>query len=452
MKTVDVIFVVSLSITNTALAQPPDTLWSKTLGGADVDRAYSVQQTTDRGYIVAGITKSFGIGSPDFENVYLIKTDSLGDTLWTRTYGGSGYDESRFVDQTFDGGYIVAGYSTLGDPNQWGMNAYLIKTDSLGDTLWTRIYGGIGWDDARCVQQTADSGYIVVGSTDTAGTGYTDVWIIRTNRNGDTLWTKIYGGSNSDYAHYVQQTLDSGYIVGATLWKDMWLLKLDSLGDTLWTRTYGGSGREWCRSVQQTHDNGYILAGHTTSFGAGDRDIYLVKTDSLGDTLWTRTYGDTALDYAASIEQTSDSGYIASGCTYSFGPGHLYVLKFNQSGDTLWTMRFGSTNSESGQSIRETADRGYIVAGWTFDSLDGVQVYIIKIAPGSIGLKDNGQLHITEYIVGTTIFSGPLLLPEGTKCRVFDITGRVMTPDKVSPGIYFMEVDGKITQKVVKVR
>lgn len=451
MKTVNVVFVGSLLITTTALAQPPDTLWSRTYGGAEWDLAYSLQQTADGGYIIVGNTSSFGIGTPKYENVYMIKTDSLGDTLWTRVYGGPGYDEGKSVDQTMDGGYVVAGNTALGDSLQWGVNVRLIKTDSLGDTLWTQIYGGMYWDNAASVQQLADTGFIIVGSTESYGAGHTDVWLLRTDPHGDTLWTRTYGESGYDWGNSVQQTNDGGYIVFGILSYDMWLLKLDSVGDTIWTQTYGGSAGDYGKGVQQTYDGGYILVGDTRSFGAGNRDIYLIKTDSLGDTLWTQTYGDTGLELGSFVYATSDTGYAITGFTNSFGPGSFYVMKTDSIGDTLWTMRFGSAGNDDGASIKETADGCYIAVGWRVVGPGDFDIYLIKIA-SDVGIKEVDENRHRNINFGATIFSGPLLLPEGKKCRVFDITGRLVSPARMRPGVYFIEIDGEIKQKVVKIK
>jgi hypothetical protein len=192
-----------------ALAQPnPDTLWTRTYGGSNDDYAWSVEQTADGGYIVAGSTNSFGAG--DFD-CYLVKTNSQGDTLWTRTYGGSDDDRATSIQQTADGGYIVAGF-TLSFGAGSG-DFYLVKTNSLGDTLWTRTYGGSSDDKGFSVQRTADGGYIVAGFTLSFGAGGYDFYLVKTNSQGDTLWTRTYGGSNQDEARSAQQTADGGYIV-----------------------------------------------------------------------------------------------------------------------------------------------------------------------------------------------------------------------------------------------
>jgi hypothetical protein len=347
-----------------------EALWSRTYGGSsDEDFGWSVQQTTDGGYIVTGYTYSFGAGEGD---VYLIKTDSLGDTLWTRTCGGSDREWGRSVQQTTDGGYIVVGSTRSFGAGEG--DVYLIKTDSNGDTLWTRTYGGSdGGDGGGSVQQTTDEGYIVAGVTSSFGAGESDVYLIKTDSLGDTLWTRTYGGSGEDCGRFVLQTKDGGYMVAGYTYsfgagnRDVYLIKTDPTGDTLWTRTYGGSGWDEGTSVQQTTDGGYVVAGRTDSFGVGYWAVYLIKTDSNGDTLWTRTYGGSSGDVSNSVQQTTDGGYIVAGETNSFGAGEddVYLIKTDSLGDTLWTRTYGGSSWEQGSSVQQTTDGGYVVAGWT---------------------------------------------------------------------------------------
>jgi hypothetical protein len=209
-----------------------------------------------------------------------------GDTLWTRAYGGSGSQYGRSIQQTSDGGYIIAGRTKYGEDSY---DVFLLKTDFSGDALWTRTYGGSDWDEAYSVQQTSDGGYIVAGLTESFGAGLSDVY----------------------------------------------LLKIDSSGDTLWTRTYGGSDYEVGYSVQQTSDGGYIIAGLTESFGAGLSDVYLVRTDSSGDTLWTCAYGGSERDRAYSVQQTRDGAYVMAGVTYSFGGGSSDVYLIGAAGGVM---------------------------------------------------------------------------------------------------------------------
>ncbi|MBA7530076.1 hypothetical protein ES705_22279 [subsurface metagenome] len=335
LKTMGILGVIVCILYSSFLfAQGPDTLWTKTYGGVDIDRGYSVQQTTDGGYIITGNTKSFGAGGYD---VWLLKTDANGDTLWTKTYGGTGHDYGESVQQTTDNGYIIAGYT-----NSFGAGNYdvkLIKTLMNGDTLWTKTYGGLDTDYGYSVQQTTDNGYIIAGYTKSFGAGGYDVYLIKTDMIGNTLWTKTYGGVDDERAWLVQQTTDNGYIIAGETEsfgvgrEDAWLIKTDMNGDTLWTKVYGGTTYDYAKSVQQTTDNGYIVVGETKSFGAGGYDLWLLKTDANGDTLWAKLYGGPMDEYGLSVQETTDNGYIITGWTKSFGAG----------GADLWLLRIPPT-------------------------------------------------------------------------------------------------------------
>jgi len=383
-KSIFLTVLLGLFLVSTAIADPGDTLWTRTYGGSASDVSYTTEETTDGGYIIAGATKSFGAGDWDF---YLLKIDTNGDTLWTRTYGGSAADWGHSVQQTTDGGYILAGITMSFGAGAF--DVYLVKTDTNGDTLWTSTYGGSADDRAYCVQQTSDGGYIIAGETFSFGAGYSDAYLLKTDSYGDTLWTRTYGGSFDDMGYSVQETSDGGYIlVGATMSFgagifDFYLVKTDANGDTLWTRTYGGPGPELSERVQQTTDGGYILAGSTMSFGAGAFDFYLVKTDANGDTLWTSTYGGSANDYGRSVQQTTDGGYVVAGGTESFGAGYsdVYLVKTDSSGDTLWTRTYGGSSEDVGYYVRQTSDGGYIIPGWTMSFGAGsYDVYLIRVA------------------------------------------------------------------------
>jgi len=368
--------------------------WERTYGGSSWDRGESVAQTSDGGYIVAGYTESFGAGSGD---VYLVKTDSVGDTIWTRTYGGSSSDIGNSVAQTSDGGYIVAGYTYSFGAGSG--DVYLVKTDAVGDTIWTRTYGGSDDDRGYSIAQTSDGEYIVAGYTNSFGAGSGDVYLVKTDTVGDTIWTRTFGGSDHDYGFSVAQTSDGGYIVagrtysfGAGSW-DFYLVKTDAVGNTIWTRTYGGSDWDSGESVTQTTDGGYIVAGGTESFGAGYEDVYLVKTDADGDTLWTRTYGGDLWDCGHTIANTTDGGYIVAGYTYSFGvgSGDVYLVKTDAVGDTIWTRTYGGSNDDTGFSFAQTSDGGYIIAGRTYSfGADSGDVYLVKTdSLGFTGIGEN---------------------------------------------------------------
>jgi hypothetical protein len=312
--------------------------WNKTFVGVEGrDVGNSVQQTTDGGYIITGYIHSFGGG-----DVWLIKTDSNGDSLWTQTFGDTGRDEGYSVQQTTDGGYIITGYTTeSGDYDVW-----LIKTDSNGDSLWSQTFGGSDTDPeemsdtevGHSVQQTTDGGYIITGWTQSFGNGGYNFWLIKTDSNGDSLWTQTFGGNRNDNGRSVQQTTDGGYIITGETGGDVWLIKTDSNGDSLWTQTFGGSGDDEGNSVQQTTDGGFIIVGKKADQN-NYYDIWLIKTDSNGDSLWTQTFGGTEYDEGNSVQQTTDGGYIITGTTESFGNGSkdVWLIKTNSKGVILET-------------------------------------------------------------------------------------------------------------------
>lgn len=302
-------------------------LWSKTFGGSGRDEGTSVRQTSDGGYIIVGITDSYGFGDCD---VYLIKTDPKGNLLWQRTFGGKEFDSGKAIQQTSDGGYIITGVTN--SFGAVGNDIYLLKTDAKGNCLWFKTYGEENHDHGNAVQQTSDGGYIIVGQKGFTEKYGTSLWLLRTTASGDTIWTKQYHGTDAwDQGNSIQKTLDGGYII--TGYKndnyDLWLLKTDSKGNLLWQKTFGGSSHEEGESVQQTSDGGYIIAGCTKSYGEGDADVWIIKTDALGETIWRRTYGGSHQDYGHEIQETSDGGFIIAGYTHSYGIGlnDFYVLK-----------------------------------------------------------------------------------------------------------------------------
>ena len=438
--------------------------FEKWYGGASSDVGYSVAQTSDGGYIIAGKTDSYGAGGWD---VYLIKTDSLGDTTWTKTYGGTDHEMGHSVAQTTDGGYIVVGSGNLG--------IYLIKTDAVGDTTWTKSFGGIGY----AVAQTSYGGYIITGSY--GG----DVYLMKTNANGDSIWTRTFDGSDVAYGYSVIQTFDEGYII--TGWArpygpgsaNVYLIKTDSLGDTTWTKMYGDSTNSTGQSVSQTSDGGYIIAGNITPFYFPD--VYLIKTNESGDTIWTKSFGSIdGWDEGYSVAQTADGGYIVTGFVETtYMNRDVYLIKTDATGDSLWTKRFGSSNNDEGYSVAQTADGGYIIAGFTQSfGAGGHDVYLIKTdANGLVGIKEQTDprpesrdmrlvVQPNPFITSAAITIEGISEHQNTRLsdlQIYDASGRLVKSVKLTtnscqlgadliPGIYFLKADGKYVGKVVKVR
>jgi len=310
--------------------------WQHMYGGSGDDAAYAVQETSDEGYIVAGYTYSFGAGESDY---WILKLTSEGDVEWQFTYGGVGDDTANSIQETSDGGYVVTGYThAYGSQTS---DIWIIKLTSEGDVEWQYFYGGSGDDKSYSVQQTNEGGYVVAGSTQYLGWDDLDFWILKLTSDGFFDWHRIYGGSGNDVAYFIQETSDEGYIVAGdsnsfgSKESELWVLKLTSFGGIEWQRLYGGNDNDYLNFIQETSDRGYIVAGYTDSFGAGGSDALVLKLASGGDIEWQHTYGGSEEDIAYCIQETGDGGYIAAGYTESFGAGgsDFLLLKLFSDGD-----------------------------------------------------------------------------------------------------------------------
>jgi uncharacterized delta-60 repeat protein len=361
---------------------PSPLKWQRTFGGSGFDIANSVQQTTDGGYIVAGTTASFGAGGGDF---WVLKLDADGSVTWQYTYGEASYDVAYSIQQTADGGYIVAGRtSSFGTV---GGDAWVMKLDSFGSVAWQYTYGSNGLDEARSIQQTTDGGYIVAGLTASFGAGGYDAWVLKLNADGSIAWENTYGGNNDDNANSIQQTADGGYIVAgrtyslSTVSYDAWVLKLNADGSIAWQKSYGDIGTDEAKSIQQTADGGYIVAGITDSFGAGNGDAWVLKLNAYGSVVWQNTYGGINVDEARSVQQTADGGYIVAGGTSSFGASSdAWVLKLNVDGSIVWQNTYGGAGyADIANAIQQTADGGYIVAGQTGLGAGSYDALVMKL-------------------------------------------------------------------------
>jgi len=340
-----------------------------TYGGIGVDMAYSMAETDDGGYVLVGNTSSFGAGGYD---VWLVKTDMFGNMVWDKTYGGWKSETAYSVVKTGDGGYALAGWTTSFGAG--GYDVWLVKTDASGDMMWNKTYGGLDSDIGVWVIQTDDGGYAITGWTWSLGAGRADFWLIKTDSLGNEQWNETYGGVYDDTAVSLVQTDDGGYAMagnrrslGIYSDTDVWLVKTDALGNEQWNRTYGGASDEIMNSIIKTSDGGYAMAGYTASLGAGNSDVWLIKTDGTGDEQWNKTYGGLSDEWAQAMLQTGDGGYSMVGWTKSFGEGSAdaWFVKTDALGNEQWNKTHGGTGYEVARSLVETSDGGYMIVGCT---------------------------------------------------------------------------------------
>jgi len=346
--------------------------WAETIGQENDDSAVVVCPAKNGEYLVAGHTSG---------DVWILKLTDAGSLRWGRTYGGSGDDKAVAMEETSDGCYIVAGQT-----DSFGAGSYdfwVLKLSSNGGIKWQKAYGGSSSDLAYAIQETIDGGYIIAGSTWSFGEGGSDIWILKLNPEGVVEWQKTYGGSLDDGAYSLGRTIDGGYIVAGYTRSagggsnSMWVIKLTADGYVEWQHAYGESKDDYAYSVKEILDGGYIVAGYTYSFGAGSADCWVIKLRHNGKIEWQKTYGGIDEDKALCIRQDKDLGFIVAGQSYSFGidrkgsydpelEGEFLVFKLKADGSVKWQKIYGGNYSwDYGQFIRQTTEGGYIAVGET---------------------------------------------------------------------------------------
>jgi hypothetical protein len=372
-----IVFILHISL----LGQAPDTLWTRTYGGEHDDCCYSVIESSDGNYVLTGWTRSSGAGGKD---VYILKVDVDGYLVWSRVIGGVGDDEGREVVETPDGGYVVGGNTE--SYGAGGSDIYLVKVDGAGNTVWTKTIGLGGYDYGYSLRRTSDNGFIVAGKLSSFSNGGFDVFLVKADSNGNAQWSKFIGTEFWDIGYSVVGMSDGGFLVaGMTLANgndnDIYLVKTDSDGDTVWTQVYGSSRWDAGFSIKGTSDGGFIIGGTSESSPDNSFDVYLVKIDSLGNPMWTRRHSEVGWGEAYSAKQISDGYFIVAGAHEPSGNNdfNVYLSRTYPTGYLQWSTSFGGNECDIGYSVIETSDSSYVIAGMTKSFGSGLSdVYLIK--------------------------------------------------------------------------
>jgi uncharacterized delta-60 repeat protein len=349
-------------------AEAPKVLWDKTFGGAKAELARAVATLPNGGIIVAGETESKGAG---WNDAWIIRLDSDGNRLWDKTFGTAKWDTAEAIATLPDGGVAIAGNTNSKGAGK--SDIWVIRLDSDGNIVWDKTFGGGGSEFSRAIATLPGGGLIVAGSTDSKGAGKSDVWVIRLDANGDMLWDKTFGGAASDTASDITVLPDGGIAVaGNTKSKgagedDVWVIRLDADGDTLWDKTVGSANIDIANAIEPVTGGGFTVVGRTSAKAPGKFDALVVRLDAKGNRLWAKILGGAEWDTANAITTFSDGGSIVAGNTESKGAGgsDVWVIRLDSDGNILWDKTFGGASGDFSSAMTTFPGGGILLVGST---------------------------------------------------------------------------------------
>jgi hypothetical protein len=365
-------------------------IFQREYGNNRNERCQSAYPTIDGGLLLNGATTSFGSGDVD---PLIIKTDLQGNILWSKTCGASANEIPNFAAETFDHKIVFAG-STDASAVGGSSDVLVFKTDSVANFLWAKSFGGVNNENAVKIIELPDSGYAITGTTESYGSGASDIFFIKMNENGDTAFTALYGTPNNEIGKSMAPTSDGGFIIcgknseiinGALVFKAI-LLRINSTGNILWAKEYGDSLYQEAQSVMQTADGGFVVCGSRDFTSNGNYDILLFRTESSGNIVWSKTYGGNKGEGSYTVNLNADGTYVLSGYTNSMGYGHrgddstnIFLMKTDANGDTIWTRTYGGDKQDEAFLSAKTPDGGFIISGFSdYHTSDSSQMLVIK--------------------------------------------------------------------------
>ncbi len=491
--------------------------WHKTYGGYYDDRVSQTKQLKEGGYIIAGSSNSSSFGDvvdhigPFYSwythDYWIVKITEQGSIVWAKSYGGSADDVARSIEQTADGGYIIAGSTSSNDIDvtmHYGADStydcWILKLDSSGKIQWKKTFGGSLDDEAIDIKQTKDKGYIFAGcsiSNDSDVSGHHnvskpnyDIWVVKLDSMGSLIWQKCYGGSSYEIPQSILLTSDSGFVIlGYTFStdgdvskyyknSDVWIIKIGNDGKLKWDKTFGGSQYEYATTIINTHDMGYLFVGSTGSTDFDlmghkvdtlSNDYWIVKIDSLGSIIWQKCYGGSNDELAFDVK-ISDNGYIICGRTNSNdgdisgnkGGYDYWVIKIDSLAKLEWQKCLGGTKDETASSIFNTKDKGYLVLGSTKsndDDVSGHHYYQFNIEDNydywAVKLNQNVNIDIPNILYNFNIYPNPTLnnltIHHTINCKedlfIYNALGGLVYKDNWTPDQTQKDIDVSLLSK-----
>lgn len=438
-----------------------------------------VLQTSDGGYIISASTETSIIDDLD---MMVMRTDVSGNFLWKKSYGGNMPEVPNGILKANDGNYFIIGYTQSFGSGDF--DHYLLKVDPAGDSIFSKVYGGYGNEEGKEIISTSDGNYVIVGASNSISFSDNNVQLIKIDINGNVIWTKYYGGPGYESARSVKECADGGFIIAGKQLNtsgiaSIFLIRTDSGGDTIWTKILSGPNSLEGKSVLVNSDGSYTLSVDDSS-AIDDSDVRIMKIDPTGNiVLWDKLYSGTLKDITKMIKPTTDGGYIVTALSRSFGwiEPDYWVLRLNSVGDTLWTKHFGGADHEHCYAVRQTSDSGYIVVGHTRSNNASriEEILLVKLnSNGEFGPVGMDEVASNEKVV--TVFPNPsngLVTLNFSHFReheaVFRITnalGQMIYSGKVDsvslesvvdlkdngPGVYYITLQttsGSVTKKLI---
>jgi hypothetical protein len=409
--------------------------------GASDDWFYTINKTSDNNLLMIGATSSFGAGGSD---VMVAKTNKDGDTLWTKTYGGALTDLGYNFTQMSDSGYLFCAMSSSwnGGTNS---DAYLIRTNSNGDTLWTNSFGGADDESFYSAAELTPGGNIIAaGFTESFGAGANDVFIVKLNANGNLIWAKAFGAFSYDFMYSMLLTSDGKILItGSTLSSgagnnDAMVMKMDTLGNLLWTKTFGSTDVDEAYFATETPEGNYLVCG-STAFGAGNYDAWLLKLDSSGVLFWNKTYGGSAgVEDANYIVAAAGGNYILAGRTGSFGAGNddFFLFNVDTSGSLHWAKAIGGAFNDPGYGVTFLSfDNSIFLCGSTMSFGPGVGMYTNAMFVKT-DTSGNGTCHTA---VANVLVSSPTPVVGNMMIQQASGTNVISTQTQVHTGLNILD-------------
>lgn len=424
--------------------------FEKRIGGTGTDSGRSVEQTSD-GYLTVGHTTTNSSGWAD---IYVTKSDLNGSLLWEKKLGGSGLDLGFTIDRTSDGNFLISGTTTSFGTG--GEDAYLIKINGDGEVIWEKYYGGWYSERIEAAYEDNNGDIISVGIASGSGGVGTDLFLLKTDDDGNEIWQRTFGGAEYDAGNVVVPAQDGGYVVaGQTMSNgepngDYYILKVDSDGNKIWDKTYGGIGIEEAKDIIATSDGGYLVLGDAETNSAGGDDGWLMKLDGDGDLVWDKMFGGDKKEAFKNVSETNDGGLLLIGHTRSFGLVNpdMWVIHTDNEGNVIWERKFGQGGHEHGYDVKQTPDGGFIIVGHS-DYEDGMneQIYLVKLNSQGTFDSTNTSVSSPAVVKNMNIFPNPsngifsIEVNEsmkGYEMWLMDLSGKVL--DKLT-------VEGEGTQR-----